>query len=83
MSEMGHDLHNEFPSEAPILQALKLESAPFRELAHRYHGLVREIGQIEAGLEAASDERLEGLKKQRLVVLDGIASLIVQRKSAS
>jgi len=61
---------------------LKIESEPFRQLAARYHELAIEIGRIEAELDAASDERLEVLKKQRLAVLDEIVHLIDKRPAA-
>ena len=80
MSEVGHDLHALFPGDALHLHALKVESGPLRGLAERHHLLSREITRIESGLEAASDERLEDLKKQRLDLLDHVAAMIAERK---
>jgi uncharacterized protein YdcH (DUF465 family) len=77
-----HDLHSEFPNDGDILHALKLEDAHFRTIADRYHDLNREIHRIESEVEAASDERLEGLKKQRLALLDDVATMISTRRSA-
>jgi uncharacterized protein len=71
-----HDLHSEFPNDGDILHALKLDNAHFRALSDRYHENNREIHRIEAEVEAASDERLEGLKKQRLAMLDEVAAMI-------
>ncbi len=82
MSELGHDLHSLFPAQREILHTLKTESAHFRQLADRHHDLVQEIYRIEGGLEAASDERLEELKKERLGLLDEIAEMIAERKDA-
>jgi uncharacterized protein YdcH (DUF465 family) len=79
MSENGHDLHALFPAQTEILHALKIESEHYRTLADRHHDLVLEIDRIEAGLEPASDERLEALKKQRLGILDEIAEMIGER----
>jgi uncharacterized protein YdcH (DUF465 family) len=42
----------------------------------RNHAIWLEIHRIESGEAAASDEYLESLKKQRLVVLDEIAVAI-------
>lgn len=36
----------------------------------------REIHRIESEVEAASDERLEALKKERLQLLDEIAAML-------
>lgn len=80
MSEVGHDFHALFPGEALHLHALKVESGPFRGLAERHHLLSREIARIESGVDAASDERLEELKKQRLNLLDQVAAMIADRK---
>lgn len=80
MSEVGHDLHALFPGEASHLHALKVESGPFRGLAERHHRLSREIARIESGLDVASDERFEELKKQRLDLLDQVAAMIAEWK---
>ena len=82
MSEVGHDLHALFPTRTAILHKLKLESERFRTLAQRHHELAQQIGRIEAGLDAASDDRLDDLKKQRLVLLDDIAGMIAQDEEA-
>ena len=80
MGEAGHDLHSLFPGEEAILHALKMEDARFRDLALRKHELEAEIQRIESGQDAASDERVESLKKQRLLLLDEIAAMIAARK---
>ncbi len=82
MSELGHDLHALFPAQTAILHKLKLDSEHYRTLALRHHALTQAIGRIEAGLDAASDDRLEELKKQRLVVLDDIAGMIAHYEEA-
>lgn len=82
MSELGHDLHAQFPADREILHVLKLESAHFRDLADRHHELAQQIYRIEAGLDAASDDRLEYLKRQRLSVLDEVAALIAEKQDA-
>lgn len=82
MSELGHDLHALFPAQRDILHALKIESEHYRQLAARHHDLALEIGRIEAELDAAGDVRLEGLKKQRLALLDDIADMIGERQGA-
>jgi uncharacterized protein YdcH (DUF465 family) len=82
MSELGHDLRNVFAGDVEILHRLKAERADFRTLADRYHDLTREIVRVEDGLEAASDERLEDLKKQRLQLLDQVGAMIAGQKAA-
>lgn len=83
MSDNGHDLHDAFPGEADALHRLKLESEAFRMMAQRHHLLAKAIHRIEAGIEAASDQRLEELKKERLTILDEVAALIAGAKAAA
>ncbi len=76
MLETRHDLHSQFPQDADTISRLKIENAHFRTLADRYDALDKEVHRIEVESEAASDERLEELKKQRLEMLDEVAVLI-------
>lgn len=78
--ETHHDLHSEFSNDGDILHALKLENAHFRTVADRYHETNKAIHRIEAGAEPASDERLETLKKQRLAMLDEVATMIAAHR---
>lgn len=82
MSEHDHDLHAAFPEHRAALVALKAGSERFRSLAARYHDLAEEIFALEAGLQAGSDERVEGLKKERLTLLDQVAALIGAQETA-
>lgn len=82
MSDHGHDLHAEFPAAHDALVRLKAESQHFRALSSTYHDLAQEIFRIETGLEGASDVRLEGLKKQRLALLDEVAAILSARAAA-
>ncbi|MGE0659435.1 MAG: YdcH family protein [Reyranellaceae bacterium] len=81
MSHVPHDLHAEFPDHAEALHRLKLEDRHFQTLAERYQTVNREIHRIETETEAASDERLETLKKQRLSLVDEIAGLLSKHKA--
>lgn len=82
MSHTPHELHAEFPEAHDVLHALKLNNAHFVKLSDKYHEVNREIHRIEAEVEAASDERAESLKKQRLQLLDEIANLVSAAKAA-
>lgn len=73
-----HELADTFPADAAALRRLKQEDAHFARLAERHHQVNRAIHRIEAGVEAASDERLEALKKERLHLLDEIAAMLEQ-----
>jgi uncharacterized protein len=82
MTHIPQDLHNAFPADADTLRRLKAEDAPFRQLAERFEALDAEADRIEEGLAAASDERLEHIKKQRLALLDEIAPLVAAARQA-
>jgi len=78
-----HELHDEFPHDAERLHHLKLTDAHFARLAERHHEVNREIHRIAAEIEAASDERLEALKRERLNLLDEIAAILDQEQGAA
>jgi uncharacterized protein YdcH (DUF465 family) len=76
MSHTPHDLHAEFPDAADALHALKVGNEHFGKLAAQYHDVNREIHRIDSGIEPASDERTEALKKERLSILDQVAVMV-------
>ena len=83
MTHTPHELHDEFPEAAETIHALKIESPHFASLADRYHVLNREIHRIDSGIEPASDDRTEALKKERLLLLDVVAKLLSNGVSSS
>ena len=78
MSNTPHELAAEFPNDHALLHQLKLDNRHFVELADRYHAVNGEIHRIEAGVENTSDDYAEGLKKQRLALIDDIAALLAK-----
>ncbi len=76
MSHTPHELHAEFPDLGDRIHALKLSNAHFAKLSDEYHEINREIHRIETDVTPASDETLEGLKKQRLHLLDQISGML-------
>lgn len=81
MSHLSQDLHNAFPDDAETLRRLKASDAHFQALSERFDALDEEARRIETGTEAASDARLEDIKKRRLALLDEIAALIAAEKA--
>lgn len=75
-----HELSDEFPNDTEALHNLKLTSPRFVQLAERHHVVNREIHRIAAEIDAASDERLDELKRERLHLLDEIAVMIEQQQ---
>ncbi len=82
MSHVAHELHAEFPEHADLLHQLKMTDAHFKRVSERYHEVNREIHRIEAEVEAASDARLEDLKKQRLAMLDEVTEMLSKAELA-
>jgi uncharacterized protein len=82
MTHTPHDLHVEFPDDVLALHSLKLNDAHFRLCSDSYHDINREIHRIESGVDAASDTRVEDLKKKRLALLDEISEMIAATKGA-
>jgi uncharacterized protein len=82
MSHFLHDLNSEFPDDGDILHQLKLSDGRFPTLADEYHSHNKEIQRIESRIEPSSDDRLEELKKQRLLMLDEVSAMIDRAKAA-
>lgn len=83
MTELSHDLAEEFAGKAEVIHDLKLSNAHFRRLLEENHVLYKEIQSIQTGVAPASDEALEGLEKKRLTLLDEIASMISEAEAAT
>ncbi|SFF83910.1 hypothetical protein SAMN05518801_102113 [Novosphingobium sp. CF614] len=75
MSHKPHDLAVEFPDDLDLLHRLKTKGH-FSALADRYKEVNHVIMRIEAQLEAASDMRVEELKRERLALLDRLGAVI-------
>lgn len=78
-----HELTNIFKRDRDLLTRLKQEDAHYARLADEYHEVNREVHRIEAETEAASDERTEALKKQRLALLDEITGIVNKARAAA
>ena len=76
MTHRIHELPDEFPDAVDTIRELKAHNSHFAKLAERYSHLNQDIHRIEIGIDAASDERTEILKKQRLALLDEISGMI-------
>ena len=70
-----------FKRDRELVTRLKGQDAHFARLADEYHAVNREVHRIEAETEAASDERTEALKKQRLTLLDEITAIVTRERS--
>ena len=73
-----HDLAHELPEYKDQIHELKTQDGHFNKLFKQYDGLVKEILRIEKQVEAASDERLEDLKRQRLKIKDAMVEMLAK-----
>jgi uncharacterized protein YdcH (DUF465 family) len=76
MSIENYSLAQEFPEFRSQIHELKTSNNHFSKLFAEYDELAHEIHRIETGGEAASDERLEILKKQRLNLKDELFGML-------
>lgn len=83
MSHTPHELADAFPQDRDLIHRLKLEDAHFARLAEEYHAVNRTVHRIESEVEPASDERAEGMKKQRLALADELAAILAKARAAA
>lgn len=72
----NHSLIQEFPEMRERIHQMKTSDNHFARLFAEYDEAEHAVHRIEAGAEAASDERLETLKKQRLGLKDALFNLL-------
>ena len=78
MSHLPRELHEEFPTEAAKIHALKTTDPRFAALAEAYHQLNSTVQRMESGLETVTDAVLEDAKKKRLQAKDQIAEVLAR-----
>ncbi len=78
----SNELTKIFARDRELITQLKTQDGRFARLADDYHEVNRQVHRIEAETEAASDERTEALKKQRLSLLDEITAIVTKARSA-
>ncbi len=71
-----HQLQDEFPGLAPVVEQLATANREFGLLVTAYNEVNQQVWRIESEREPASDEVLEKLKKRRLLLKDDIALLL-------
>lgn len=73
-----HELGEEFPDQAPLIERLTKSNYEFGRLAAAYDKVNRHIWRIESEDEPTTDEVLEKLKKRRLLLKDDIAAVLTR-----
>lgn len=75
-----HELQDEFPDQAPLIERLTKTNYEFERLAAAYDEVNRHIWRIECEDEPTIDEVLEKLKKRRLLLKDDIKALLTKEQ---
>ncbi len=77
MPLQAHDLKSEFPQHVQTVADLKISNEYFAKLAKSYEEVNKQIRGVELeAMPAISDESLEILKKQRLLLKDQIFEML-------
>jgi uncharacterized protein YdcH (DUF465 family) len=71
-----HNLVQEFPEHRERIQVMKVQNGHFARLFDKYDEIEHEVHKIEAGSEAASEDRLEELKKIRAFLKDELYAML-------
>jgi hypothetical protein len=71
-----YDFAQEYPEYKDKIHTLKMNNRHFLKLFDEHHEVNKEILRIEKGVEAASDARLEDLKKKRLHLSDEMVGML-------
>ena len=78
MINEAHDFVSEFPEYKEVIHKLKMSNAHFAKQFEEYNQINKDILRIETGVENASDEHTENLKKQRLNLKDNLFQTLKQ-----
>ena len=78
MTNVPHELAEEFPDHVAAIHKLKTSNAHFARLFGDYHTLNRNIHRAETDVEPTSDERMTNLRRRRIALKDEIYALLKQ-----
>lgn len=76
MSHTPHELHEEFPQQVEQMAALRQSDAHFAKLSEAYHTLNRAIHRAETDVEPTSDDNMQKMRRERVMLKDDIATYL-------
>jgi uncharacterized protein YdcH (DUF465 family) len=76
MSHTPHELHEEFPEQVKQMAALRQSDAHFAKLSEAYHTLNRALHRAETDVEPTSDDNMQKMRRERVMLKDDIASYL-------
>jgi len=71
-----------FPEYRELISRLKTENAHFTRLFDEHNELDQRIKNLEARIELATDEEIEGLKKEKLSLKDQLYVILKETDAA-
>jgi uncharacterized protein YdcH (DUF465 family) len=78
MASLPHQLREEFPSEASLIERLVRSNYRFRRLVERYDDINREIDQVGSEENSPTEQINIRLKKRRSKIKNDIAVILAQ-----
>ncbi|MCB1455497.1 MAG: YdcH family protein [Nitratireductor sp.] len=76
MSNVPHELHEEFPEYSDRIHDLKVSNAHFSKLFDAYHEINRAVHRAETNIEPTDDLHMEQMRKERLKLKDQIFAML-------
>ena len=76
MSNVPHELAEEFPEHAEKIHEMKVGNAHFAKLFDEYHEINRAIHRAETDIEPTDDFHMEDMRKQRMRLKDELFGML-------
>lgn len=76
MSNVPHELAEEFPEHVEKIHEMKTGNAHFAKLFDAYHEINRAIHRAETNIEPTDDFNMEDMRKQRMRLKDEIYGML-------
>lgn len=76
MSNVPHELAEEFPEHADKIHEMKTANAHFAKLFDEYHEINRAIHRAETDIEPTDDFHMEDMRKQRMRLKDELFGML-------
>lgn len=76
MSNVPHELAEEFPERAEKIHEMKTGNAHFAKLFDEYHEINRAIHRAETNIEPTDDFHMEEMRKQRMRLKDELFGML-------
>jgi hypothetical protein len=83
MSQVPHELAEEFPGQAGCIRALKVSDGRFAAVVERHRAVNRTLYRMEERIEPVSEETERASRRERLRLKDEIARILHEQTEAA